>query len=532
MSANKIRPTSRSSRVLSVLFFLHLAVPAFGERCTHLAQLKLANAAITRAETVRGGAFIEPSGDLIADLPTFCRVAVTSKPSSDSEIRIEVWMPEEGWNGSIEGTGNGGFAGSIVYNALAAGLRLRFAVANTDMGMATPPGADASIFAARPERWADWGYRSTHEMTVVAKQLVKAYYMRDAAKAYFTGCSTGGEQALSEAQRFPDDYDGIVGGAPANDRTGVHESLLWNFVQPRLTAEASLRPQQVKAISNAVLRACDASDGVEDGIVVDPHACTFSPETLTCDNALTEGCLPLAQLQTVKNLYSGPINAHTQRSAYPGLERGSETAWLNQLPSPGEAKAPPYAAIFQWVFGKAWNWRTFDFDRDGDIFYDKLHNLVNATSPDLDTFRAHGHKLLIYHGWNDTVVAPGGSVRYYDSVVERDIANSSTSDIADSYRLFMIPGMEHCGGGLGPGNFDPLGTIVRWVETGVAPDALVAQKAGANTGAARKPMQRLLCSYPETAVYRGGGDVNSATSYKCVPSNLKMRTGPDSGRKD
>ena len=198
--------------------------------CDELIHLTSAGVEITTAEMVRSGVFSPPKGKSLEGLPPFCRVAAVLHPSSDSAIRIELWMPETGWNGRLEGTGNGGFAGNLAYGSLASGVKHGYAVVNTDMGMATAPGEDATIFVDRPERWKDWGYRSTHEMTVQAKRLVAAFYQRPATHNYFVGCSTGGEQAWMEAQRYPDDYEGIVGGAPANNRTGVHESILWNFV--------------------------------------------------------------------------------------------------------------------------------------------------------------------------------------------------------------------------------------------------------------------------------------------------------------
>ena len=236
---------------LPILAFAGLALfhaRAFAT-CEGLAALQLPNTSITKAEVVTSGKFSPPVGKLLRGLPAFCRVAATLKPSPDSDIRIEIWMPQSGWNERFEGTGNGGFAGTITYNSLAEGLRSGYAVANTDMGMATPPGQTASIFVNRPERWADWGYRATHEMTLVAKQIVHAYYERDAKHSYFTGCSTGGEQALMESQRYPDDYDGIVGGAAANNRTGVHVSILWNFAVDEKSPATYLHAAALFALS-------------------------------------------------------------------------------------------------------------------------------------------------------------------------------------------------------------------------------------------------------------------------------------------
>jgi feruloyl esterase len=531
MSASLFKMLSRQGHFLLFLSSLiFMVVSASASDCIHLASLTIDHVTITKAEVVDGGVFAPASGDPITGLPVFCRVAATLKPSPDSDIRIEVWMPEDSWNGRIEGTGNGGFAGTILYKPLAAGLRLGYAVANTDMGMATPPGADASVFIDRPERWIDWGYRSTHEMTVATKELVKAFYSRDAAKAYFVGCSTGGEQALMEAQRFPDDYDGIVGGAAANNRTGVHISILWTFAALQNSPESFLPAQKASILSKAVLNACDALDGVRDGLIADPQRCNFDPGVLECEKGDQESCLTRPQVETVRKIYSGPIDARTGRDIYPGLARGGESGWDTRLPPPNQANPVPYAPIFEWVFDAHRDWRDFDFSADSEVFDRKLRSYLNATSPDLDTFRAHGHKLLVYHGWSDPLVAPGEAINYYNSVVRRDrkidrsdspqsrkdLRPSARGTISNSYRLFMVPGMFPCGGGPGPSDFAPLDAVVKWVERGIAPDTLTARKALPDDGGSHAVMERLLCPYPSIAQYQGSGDVDDASNYACA----------------
>jgi feruloyl esterase len=404
-------PAGKTKRILQLLAATGLALfalPGFADNCGNLAVLRFPHTTITRAEVVAGGKFTPATGKALENLPAFCRVVATVRPSADSDISVEIWLPQADWNQRLEGTGNGGFAGKISYGALAEGLRRGYAVANTDMGMATPAGANAGIFINRPERWVDWGYRATHEMTLLAKQVVRAYYARDARRAYFVGCSTGGEQALMETQRYPDDYDGIVGGAAANNRTGVHVSILWNFaVNER--APASYLPAAARSLlSQAVVNACDRLDGVTDGVIADPTKCHFDPASLQCKSTNQESCLTASQLETVRQIYSGPVNPRTGQSLYPGLPRGSEFGWDGLDPNPGGT--PPYAPIFQWVFGPQWDWRQFDFDHDDAIYTQKLLGMVNATNPDIDTFRAHGHKLLMYHGWSDWLVAPEESI--------------------------------------------------------------------------------------------------------------------------
>lgn len=514
-----------TAAALTFLAFLFVSLPASAASCEGLATLHLPHTTITGAEVVTAGAFTPPTGKPLADLPPFCRVTATVKPSADSDILVEIWLPQSGWNERLEGTGNGGFAGKISYGALAEGVRHGYAVANTDMGMATPPGATASIFIDRPERWIDWGYRATHEMTLVAKQVVRAYYTRDARHAYFVGCSTGGEQALMESQRYPDDYDGIVGGAAAQNRTGVHASILWNYVANERTPASYLPAPARTLLTQAVVNACDALDGVKDGVINDPAQCHFDPASLQCKDANQENCLTAAQVETAKQLYAGPVNPRTGQSLYPGLPKGSEFGWDGLDPNHGGL--PPYAPIFQWVFGANWDWRQFDFDRQDSLYTGKLASMVNATSPDIDTFRQHGHKLIMYHGWSDWLVAPGETINYYNSVLARDQtsgqssaqASHTTPPLDDSVRLFMVPGMSHCSGGPGVTHFDALGAVVEWVEHGVAPKEMIASKLSPGESEGPVIFQRPLCPYPRTAQYRGTGSTHDASSFVCTDIN-------------
>jgi feruloyl esterase len=508
--------TRRNLRGLTAVWLALFAAPAFAGNCESLATLHLPHTTITRAETVAEGTFIPPEGKPLPDLPAFCRVTATTRPSPDSDILVEIWMPQSDWNQRLEGTGNGGFAGKISYGALAEGLKRGYAVANTDMGMATPAGANAGIFVNRPERWTDWGYRATHEMTLLAKQVLRAYYAQDARRAYFVGCSTGGEQALMESQRYPDDYDGIVAGAAANNRTGVHVSILWNFAANE-RAPASYLPAAARSLlSQAVTNACDALDGAKDGVINDPLKCHFDPATLECKNAGQENCLTASQVETAKQIYAGPVNPRTGQSLYPGLPRGSEFGWDGLDPNPGGK--PPYAPIFQWVFGPQWDWRHFDFDHDDTAYTQKLAGMVNATSPDIDAFRIHGHKLLMYHGWSDWLVAPGESINYYNSVLTRDTSvrpGKPDAALDQSFRLFMVPGMAHCAGGPGATHFDALSAVVDWVERGVAPDRIITSKLPAAEIGAAANTQRPLCPYPRVAQYQGSGSTNDASSFVC-----------------
>ena len=493
------------------------AMPAWAanNRCEQLASLAASSVEITAAEVVTAGVFTPPHGKTISGLPPFCRVAAVLHPSSDSAIRIELWMPEENWNGRLEGTGNGGFAGSLAYASLGEGVKQGYAAVNTDMGMATAPGEDASVFAGRPERWKDWGYRATHEMTVEAKRLVAAFYQRPAAHNYFVGCSTGGEQAWMEAQRYPDDYDGIVGGAPANNRTGVHISVLWNFVTTERTPEDRIPSAKLRTLAKAVMAACDRLDGVADGLISDPTKCSFDPAALTCSGAKNEHCLTPQQTAVVQRLYRGPVDPRTGRQIYPGLPKGSELGWDHL--GPGTNGQPPYAPIFTWVFGHDWNWRSFDFDGSVTAVDRKLGPYLNATSTNLDAFNGHGHKLLIYHGWSDWLVTPGESIHDHDALAARYPAQK----LDGFYRLFLAPGMTHCSKGVGLDHFDALDAMVAWVEKGRAPKKLIASQQ--MEGGA--PRTRPLCPYPEVAEYRGHGSVDDEANFFCAAP------GQDTGAK-
>jgi feruloyl esterase len=489
---------------------LFLAVCSFAGTCESLAQLKLPHTTVTVAELVPAGTFTPPSAKPIANLPAFCRVAATLAPTSDSDIRIELWMPADNWNSRFEGTGNGGFAGNLAWNSLAGEVRRGFAVANTDMGMRPPAGSDASAFVGHPEKWADWGYRATHEMTETAKAFVAAYYNAPPGHSYFSGCSTGGEQALMEAQRYPDDYDGILGGAAANNRTGVHTSILWNYAVTHRDPSDYIPPAKLAMLASAVLAACDAADGLKDGLIGDPRQCHFDPATLACPGPDADTCLTAAQVQTVRRLYTGPVNPRTHEQIYPGVPAGSELDWSRFAPTPGNPAVPPFDAIFKWALGPDWNWRTFDFDRNYAAMVSKLGPAVNALSPDLSTFQQHGHKLIVYHGWADWLVPSGEAINYRKAV----LARTPEEEADQFYRLFMIPGMSHCGGGPGLTSFSGLDPLVKWVEQGIAPDAIVA--SGKPGGVAT---QRPICPYPQVARYRGSGPVTEAASFTCAAPN-------------
>ena len=490
------------------------ARPALAAPCETLAGLRLPQGAITLAQTVTGGTFTPPAAGGVpptplADLPSFCRVAATLTPTSDSDIRIEVWLPASGWSRRFVGVGNGGFGGVISYGAMASALRQSAATASTDTGHSGPGG---SFGMGHPEKIVDWASRSTHLMTEAAKTVIQAFYDAAPRHSYFSGCSTGGHQGLSEAQRYPGDYDGILAGAHGANRTRLHASFLWTYAAARRNPAATVPPAKLAMLHAAVLSACDARDGVTDGLLGNPGQCRFDPATLACKGPDQPGCLTAPQVDAVNKVYDGMRNPRTGELLYPGWPRGSETTpggvWADMsLPEPS------FADLFRyWVFeDPKWDWRTFDFDKDTQRADAKLGATVNALDPDLHAFRARGGKLLMYHGLNDTRVSAADSITYYDRVVAALRRGAPTAQDNDLVRLFLVPGMGHCAGGPGPTSFDGLGALVEWVEKGVAPTRIPASHVEAGT----VTMTRPLCAYPEEAVYSGRGDVNDAASFTC-----------------
>jgi len=466
--------------------------------CESLAKLELKNASVTMAQTVAAGAFPSDAkrGNPFADLPAFCRVAATLAPTSDSQIKIEVWLPVEGWNGKLRANGNGGWSGSIAPATLAAGVTRGYASAMTDTGH---QGSSGSFALGHPEKLIDFGYRSTHEMTVAAKAMIRAYYGDAPKLSYFTGCSAGGRQALMEAQRFPEDYDGIVAGSPGINWSG-RALLSIAIAQAVHRDEASYIPaSKYPLIHEAVLASCDASDGVKDGVLEDPMRCKFDPKELECKSADTSSCLTSAQVQAVRTIYS------PQRS-FPGFEPGSELGWATM------GGAQPFTIgldLFRYVvFGDPnWDFRKFDFDSDV-ARTEKASVDLNALDPDLRKFSARGGKLIQYHGWNDPQIAPEASVQYYQKVL------ANMKDVSAFYRLFMVPGMAHCGGGEGTSTFDMLAALENWVEQKKAPE----QVAAARVRDGKTDRTRPLCPFPQVARYKGSGSTDEAANFNCAVS--------------
>jgi len=478
--------------------------------CESLAALALPNATITSVQAVAAGAFAPPGGrgtpPGAASLPAFCRVAATLAPSSDSDVKIEVWLPSAGWNGKFQGVGNGGWSGAIAYGALGEALTRGYAAASTDTGH---EGGSGQFALGHPEKLVDFGWRAVHEMTVQAKAVVNAFYGSAPRLSYWVGCSSGGKQGLKEAQKFPADYDGIVAGAPANYWTHLTAQSLW-VAQATLKDPGSAIPREKFAvIHNAAIAQCDALDDVKDGVIENPARCRFNPKTLLCPNGDGPSCLTAPQVAAAQKIYAPARNPRTGREIFPGLAIGSEKGWaaLAGGPRPMAIAADHYKFV---VFkNPGWDFRTLDFDKDVELADRIDHDFgLNANDPNLRPFAARGGKILMFHGWNDQLISPANSINYLRSV---ELAFGGRARTADLMRLFMVPGMTHCSGGDGTSTFDMVSALERWVEERQPPARIVARRLESGKQLRTRP----LCPYPQVAHYSGRGSTDDAENFVC-----------------
>lgn len=522
--------------------------PNVTDPCGALAELAIDQTEIVSAKTQAAGAPISgatlsvpgmAAGSEISGLPGFCRVVGRIHAEPGSDIGFEVWMPGDGWTGRMIGIGVGGFAGTISYRELSLVIR------TGQVGMTTDTGHKGSYLDGdwakdHPERVRDYGWRAFHLTTLAAKRLVAAYYGHAPKHSYFVGCSGGGRQGLIEASRFPKDYDGILAGAPAANFTDIAMSQIW-IMQAQLAPGAQIRPDQTHFLQNEVLKQCDALDGRVDGIVEDPRQCKLDTSRLACATSSSPQCFTPPQITALNRIYAGPRNASGQLVGPAYLPSGSEVGderyrlgWDSFIF--GTAERPPTNGIFphnllqNFVAEPFADVQNFDFATDPARLKAALASDIDA-SPDLHRYFAHGGKLLLWHGWADGVVPPSATLTYYHAVLHSSRRASTSS------RLFMVAGVQHCGGGPGPGMFGQDGAppsgetpdqnmvaaLQAWVETGRDPDSIVGQKTSlaAMTGGAPAgtEMQQLLCAYPARAVPRAGANPGQAASYVCVLPN-------------
>jgi len=490
------------------------------QSCESLTSLTLPNATITLAQAVARGAFTPriPAGEVVAppaaaqgfrDLPAFCRVAATLKPSSDSDIKIEVWLPTENWNRRFQAVGNGAWTGTIAYAAMADALRHGYATSSTDTGHV---GNTAAFALGHPEKLIDFAYRSEHEMTVKAKAIVKTFYGGAPKYSYWNGCSAGGRQALKEAQMFPADFDGIIAGSPGLDWSGRSAQAV-RVAQALQKEDARLSPAKQQILHNAVVQACDALDGLQDGLIDNPARCAFDPKVLQCQGADSPGCLTSAQVATARLIYATTVNPKTKREV-PGLARGSELGWTD-LGWSVSARATGLDHYRFVVFkNPAWDLDRFSAETDVARIDEGQSAAINATDPNLKPFFDRGGKLLQYHGWSDPQISPVSSVEYYKRVLA---LFGGARKVQGSYRLFMAPGMAHCGDGEGPNDFDTVTPLEQWVEKGKAPESIIASHLKDGIVDRTRP----LCPYPQVAAYTGIGSADEATNFICKAPSRK-----------
>lgn len=503
----------RRIALASLIFALAAASPALADSCAQLAKLKLDNAKVDKAELVAAGAFEAPSpfgmppggASPYKSMPAFCRVRVSAMPTPDSDIKIEVWLPAKDWNGRLDGIGNGVWAGTISYGEMAGPLSRGYAVTATDTGHAGN-GLSAEFAVGHPEKLTDFGYRAVHEMTVKAKAVIAAYYKKAPARSYWTSCSTGGRQGLMEAYRFPGDYDGISAMAPANPMTTLMTQSLWTGYAAMKDAAHAVSPEKLAAVHKAYLEKCDAADGVKDGFAGDPEHCSFDPKIVQCKDKDGPDCLTKAQVETMRAVYGGVKNPRTSAQVFAGFEPGSEgqVGLLMSGPAPFPVATSYMADI---VFKDAkWDFKSFDYGKDVAKAQAAGADVLDVPSDGLSKFFASGGKLLLSHGWSDGLIPAPNTVAFYKAVLETLDAKT-----AEQVRLFMIPGMGHCGGGDGPFVFDPLSVIQNWTETGQALERIAVSNPP-NAPARTRP----LCPYPQVADYKGAGSSDDAANFECV----------------
>ena len=458
-------------------------------------------------EDARGRMFAVQRTSIAAE---HCRVAAVLKPTADSEIGMEVWLPVERWNGKFQMVGNGGWGGRLNYGPMREALNAGYATAATDTGHK----GDGGQFAlGHREKLVDFAHRAVHETTVVSKAIIAAFYGTAQKYSYFEGCSTGGRQGLMAAQRYPEDFDGIIAGAPAINLTRLSA---WRLAVEAniLRGVASIVPQEkLRLVTKASLDACDALDGVADDFLSDPTRCRFDPSVLLCRGSESADCLTASQVAAVESGYA-PATTRTGDVLFPGLVPGYEFMWMmltgqNSVPGGSNNVDLFKYAVYQ---DPNWDWRTFDLERDV-LMADREIGYVNANSPDLSAFKTRGGKLIIHHGWNDGgnegAISPFNSVHYYSSVLER-----MGTDQSDWLRLFMMPGVAHCGLGPGPNQVNFVAALERWRESGLAPASVAATRLEAPPSS-RVYMTRPLCPYPQLAVYSGVGSTRDAGNFAC-----------------
>ncbi len=523
-----------------------------GTACDALAGLSIPNTNITGAGNVAGPISVSGAGGQGKVSMPFCRIEGVTHPTPRSTVKFEVWLPPN-WNTRMKTTTTGGFLGGIPYARLAEDVALGYTVVGSNLGH--DGGADPR-WDTDPDALAAYGYAAHPSVNKAARAVIAAFYDKPPAYSYFEGCSGGGRQALMVAQRYPELFDGILAGAPSYAYPDAIMQILWQqrIHKPKSAADAPLIPaSKLKMVSASVLAACDAKDGLKDSLVGDPRACDRDMKALRCKAGDGPDCLNDAQLAGLAEIYRGPHRS-TGEPLFSAPLPGSEYLWNLATGDSGGYGAFFGDVVFEDV---KWDWRTLDFDTGYDTVRNKINPLMGAPSPDLSAFKARGGKLLQYHGWHDSLVAPSASPNYYNSLIAFEklkgsnniddaIAKLTPQQIAadaakpqpvqDYFRLFMVPGMGHCSGGVAPNRFDhganaapskrdaehsAVMALERWVEQGIAPERIVATQYVDNDVSKGIARERPLCVYPKVARYSGKGDIDAAANFACAAPDAK-----------
>jgi feruloyl esterase len=476
--------------------------------CENLPKLSLQNVKIDASSAAPAGDFNIPGATgpnaVLKGLPAFCRVLVTLTPSPDSDIKVELWLPAAGWNQKYEAVGNGGWAGVISYAAMAEALKHGYATSSTDTGHV---GASGAFALGHPDKLLDYAHRAVHEMALSSKRIIAELYGTLPKFSYWNGCSTGGRQGLKEVQWYSDDFQGVIAGAPATPRTGQAFEAMWIANAVLRDPASYIPPAKYKIIHKAVLDACDALDGVKDGLLDDPRKCHFDPQAIVCKSADKPDCLTAPQAEAAKKIYSPVTKSDNGAPIFQGFVPGAELGWGAMAAGP-----EPNAILndhFKYVVFKDpnWDWKTLNFASDVDLTRKIDNGTIDAVNPLIQAFLVRG-KLILYHGWADPLVSPLATVNYYQRVLE----NIPGADPEKSMKLYMAPGMGHCGGGDGPNTFDMMSAIEQWVEKGKAPEAILAS----HSTNGKVDRTRPLCPYPQAAKYKGTGSIDDSANFACT----------------
>ena len=499
VSAHRPLVSAAVGSAIVALFMLPREVAA-AETCERLRGLSLPDrATVTAARTVA------PNTSPFFAPRAFCRAFVTIAPTADSDIKAEVWLPIGDWNGKFQAVGNGDAAGVISYDGMIEAVRRGYATSSTDTGHV---GNTMAFALGHRDKYVDFGYRAVHEMTIAAKAIVEAFYGTAPVHSYWNGCSQGGRQGITEAIRYPDDFDAIIAGAPAITHMQLHALRLALNRFVHRSADSYIPPEKYPLIHRAALTACDALDGVSDGLIANPSTCRFDPAVLECRNGDDSSCLTASQVETARGMYAPITDPATGRVVSAALlQPGSELGWgrLAGAEPLTNAIEPFKYVVFK---NREWDWRAFSLSTDLPRALQVDAGVVNRTDSNLQTFFDAGGKLLMYHGWADPQVPPLATIAYFNAVLKATGASRRGTAI----ELYMQPGVNHCWGGDGPDTFDAVGALDQWMRSGRAPARITALHT-AETGVDRT---RPLCPYPQVAQYIGSGSVDKAANFRCA----------------